>query len=232
MFSDAEDFRGRSENICKHLRSSAILCGCQRISEDALKTSVILCRTFQRLSQCFRPLRVAAEDFRGFQSISEDFRGFQRISEHFRAFHVERSKRRAHSTEWQWGRAMVLAGRVRSSEPRAFVLRRACTSTPDGGGRMSPGGRGRVLPAGSGVRLRGPEGVHVRRRRWPMSPGGRARPAGSGVGPATYSGGRARPTEQEPRKPMFLGGRVRPPGSRIFVRRRACTPDGPRRRTT
>ena len=48
-----------------------------------------------------------------------------------------------------------------------------------------------------------------------MSPGGRARPAGSGVGPVTCSGGRSRPTEREARGLMFPGGRVRPPRSRV-----------------
>ena len=36
---------------------------------------------------------------------------------------------------------MFLAGRVRSPEPRAFVLRRACTSTPGGGGVECPPGK-------------------------------------------------------------------------------------------
>ena len=93
---------------------------------------------------------------------------------------------------------------------------------------MSLGGRVRPARPGGGVRLCAPEGVHA---RGSGKPGSQCPPAGAcvrrGLG-FSCAGGRARPTERqrEARGLMFPGGRVRPPGSRVFVRRRACTPDG------
>ena len=73
---------------------------------------------------------MVSEHFRAFQRISEDFRGFQKISEHF----MSNAPNGVHAqTQLSGeGQSMFLGGRVRSPEPRAFVLRRACTSTHRG----------------------------------------------------------------------------------------------------
>ena len=150
-------------------------------------------------------------------------RGLQRISEDFRAFHVKHSKRRARSIEW--GGAMFLGGRVRSPEPRAFVLRRACTSTSDGGGVECP-------PVGACSR-RGLGSVYVVRRACTSDGGGGQCPpvdarARRGLG-SRYVLRRActGPTEREARRAMPLGGLCASAGVSGFrAPADLCTPGG------
>ena len=153
---------------------------------------------------------------------------------------------------------MFLGGRVRSPEPRAFVLRRACTPTSDGGGGQRPpvgacsrrglgsvyvvrractsdGGGGQCPPVDARAR-RGLGSRYVFRRACTSDGAGsqgtnaprRARASAGVSGFRAPTGVHARRSGSGRPGPglMFPGGRVRPPGFRVFVRRRACTPDG------